>query len=152
MREGIKACPNNWKTAMCVQDIISSLINITAEISKQEVDNFVRMCQIFAKHNPITDGSSATKTTPKTISSQLAIFDSIKNTNLSKLLQKEIAKFCVPSTMQHRQHFESEIFSTMRSFLREFDSSLKLYAFGSSQYGIKLSGSNYNLMIVTCGF
>lgn len=160
MRKGIKACPKNWENCtMCVQDIISSHINITAEISKQEVDNFVRLCQTFAKHEPkFDDGShSVTKTIAKPISNQPnTLFsltsDSIKNTNLIELLEKEISKFCSPSTMELRQRFEWEIFSTMESFLHEFDPSLKLCAFGSSQYGIKLPGSNYNLMVVTSKF
>lgn len=163
MRKGIKACPKNWENCtMCVQDIISSHINITAEISKQEVDNFVRLCQTFAKHKPkFDDGShSVTKTIAKPTSNQSntlfsLTFDSIKNTNLIdliKLLEKEISKNCSPSAMELRQRFEWEIFSTMESFLHEFDPSLKLCAFGSSQYGIKLPGSNYNLMIITSKF
>lgn len=159
MRVGIKTCPKNWMTStMWVQDIILPRVNITADISGQEVDNFVRMCQIFAKHKLNTDGGSqrVTQTTLKTNSSQSVIpllptFDSI-NTNLVKLLEKEVRKFCLPSNIQQRQHFESEIFSTMQSFLHQFDASLKLYAFGSSQYGIRLPGSNYNLMIVSSGF
>lgn len=155
MRVGIKTCPKNWMTStMWVQDIILPRVNITAEISGQEVDNFVRMCRIFAKHKLNTDGGS--QSVMKTNSSQpvislLPTFDSV-DTNLVKLLEKEVSKFCLPSNIQQRQHFESEIFSTMQSFLHQFDASLKLYAFGSSQYGIRLPGSNYNLMIVSSGF
>lgn len=159
MREGIKASPKNWiNCTMCVQDIISARINIAAEIPKHEVDNFVRMCQMFAKPKPNTGRSSQNMTTmtlPKTISSQsnTPILNSAKNLNsLVKLLEKEVTNICLPSTLQLRQHFESEIFSMLQLFLHEFDSSLKLYAFGSSQYGVKLPGSNYNLMIVTGRF
>ena len=40
--------PENWKNcSMYVQDLVRPDVNITAEISKKEADNFQQMCEIF---------------------------------------------------------------------------------------------------------
>lgn len=48
MRDGIESNAANWKDCtMYVQDIQTPGINVTAEISKEETNNFKKMCQIF---------------------------------------------------------------------------------------------------------
>lgn len=52
MRDGIKSNAWNWKNCtMYVQDFKSPGINITAEISKEEANNFIQMCNIFVTSN-----------------------------------------------------------------------------------------------------
>lgn len=62
----IIACSNNWENcAMWVQDVISLSTNITAEITEKEANNFVRMCQVFAKYSECsTIASSDSNMTP----------------------------------------------------------------------------------------
>lgn len=44
----METCPENWQNCtMYVQDLVRPEINITAEISKEEAENFQHMCQIF---------------------------------------------------------------------------------------------------------
>lgn len=52
LRDAMKSNAANWKDcAMFVQDIKSHGTNITAEISKEEVTNFKKMCQLFFADN-----------------------------------------------------------------------------------------------------
>lgn len=51
MRDGIAAKPENWRNCvMWVQDIVSPSVNITAEISKEDALNFIKLCQIFCSY------------------------------------------------------------------------------------------------------
>lgn len=48
VREGMKANPRAWeKCTMFVQDIQSPSINITAELTEEEVDSFKQICKLF---------------------------------------------------------------------------------------------------------
>lgn len=52
LREGIKENHSNWENcAMHVQDLKSPGINITAEISEEEANNFKQLCKMFASHD-----------------------------------------------------------------------------------------------------
>lgn len=159
MREGIKACPKNWENCtMCVQDLISLRTNITAEIIKQEVDNFVRMCQIFTKHLPKFDdecskspASSSVNNMDLSLSGERTL-NSNQHMILINLIDKEIKNSRSPAVVEVRQRAELEITSTMAKFIREFNPSLKLYPFGSTQYGIRFANTNFNLLIVNGSF
>lgn len=49
----MSSCPENWSNCvMHVQDMISPSTNITAEISKRDMDNFVNMCRMFLNYLP----------------------------------------------------------------------------------------------------
>lgn len=146
MRDGIAACPNNWQSCvMWVQDIVLPHINITAEISKEEIDSFVRMCRIFSEYvptfyddNECLDGSS--------------MLDPLQDANLLNLIEKGISTSKSPEVLEERQRAEFEIVSTLAKCVREFDSSLTIYPFGSTRYGIRRANANFNLLIITSKF
>lgn len=146
MRDGIETCPSNWDDCvMWVQDPILASVNITAEISKQEVNNFVEMCKIFAKNVPKTEiqcENAILKTTPAT--SEL-----IENVNLFSFIEKEMNNIHSASLLEARLRYEIEISATLTKYIQQFDETLKIYAFGSSQYGIKMKNNNFNLLITT---
>lgn len=133
---------------MFVQDIVLLDTNITAEISKNEVDNFVGMCQIFSKYgSKLDDECTMSQSKPSSPIGDPTL--SINHTtNLIELIEKEIASSHVPAVLEMRQRAELEIISTLTKYVRDFKPSLKLYPFGSTQYDIKLACSNFNLLIV----
>lgn len=151
MRNGIKACPKNWQNCtMWVQDCISPSTNITAEIPKPEVDNFIKMCQMFATHvpklmiNPKIQGD-APQASSSTLKNETISFNGDKK--VLDLIQKEIPGDCVPKDLERRQCSEKTIISTLTQFIGKFDASLKLFPFGSSEYGIKWPNSNFNILV-----
>lgn len=140
----ILACPNNWvDCSMWVQDAVSLSTNITAEITRKEVDNFVRMCKIFAKN---TECSNITRILPSSPA------NSIQVTHLIRLIERDISDSIVPSLSETRIRFELEIISMLKKYINEFDPSLKLYPFGSSQYSAITTNTNFNLLITTSKF
>lgn len=137
---GIIACPNNWENCMMwVQDAIS-LSNITAEITKNEIDNFVRMCKFFAEYSDCS-----------TIARNLepSMLNSIQVTELIRLIERDVSDSIVTSLLKTRKRFELEIISTLEKYVYEFDPSLKLYPFGSSQYRVGATNTNFNILITT---
>lgn len=150
MRDGIKACPNNWQNCIIwVQDIVSPHINITAEISKPEVDKFVRMCQLFSEHAPAfyddhNDGLTSIEEMP--------IQDRLPVSELLRFIEERISLSQSTEFLQPRQHAEREILSELTKFVQEFDPSLTVQPFGSTIYGIRHVGANFNLLIITSKF
>lgn len=145
----MKQCPENWENCtMFVQDIVSLGTNITAEITKKEVDNFVRMCQIFAKHVlKFEDECMKSHVKPiNPVGDRALSVD--QSTNVLELVEKIITNSHVPAVLAVRQRAELEIISTLTKYIREFRPSLKLYPFGSAQYGIKFAYANLNVLIV----
>ncbi|XP_055323571.1 uncharacterized protein LOC129578676 isoform X2 [Sitodiplosis mosellana] len=56
LRDGIANNPANWTDCvMWVEDIVSPEVNITAEISNEDANNFVKLCQMFSSHVPKLD-------------------------------------------------------------------------------------------------
>lgn len=90
----ISACPKNWKDCtMCVQDLISLHVNITAEITKQEVDNFMQMCKIFAKQlsKCYVECSAIAANTPSTSGNIAQLIPNLKqDDDLVSLIEKGI--------------------------------------------------------------
>lgn len=137
MRDGIKACPSNWNDcAMCVQDFVSPSINITAEVSLAEVDNFVKMCKLFAKHSQQLE-SLTCQSIP------------CADEDLVALIEKEINDSRFPPFLEDRRKFKLEIGETLTKYVQQFDKSFKIIPFGSSRFGIKLHNNNFNLLINT---
>lgn len=141
MHVDIIACSNNWENcAMWVQDAISLGTNITAEITEFEANSFVRMCNTFAEY-------------PKYSTIARSLKQSELNTNqvmdLVRLIEKDISQSIETSQLQARKQFESEIISTLEKYIHEFDPSLKLYPFGSSHYGIRITNANLNILVTT---
>lgn len=153
MRNGINACPKNWHNCtMWVQDFISLSTNITAEIPKPEVDNFIKMCQMFASHEPrITITPKIQSAAPKTATNTLKneTVSVIDDKKVLDLIQQEISGDCVPNDLETRHCFEQTIVATLTQCIGKFDASLQLFPFGSSQYGIKWPNSNFNILVVT---
>lgn len=110
MRDGIKACPANWSNcSMWVQDLVSPCTNITAEISKQEVDNFLKMCRMFSTHVPKLNLSKSSGL-PNTASSVNEInANANRNVDLIVSIEKEITNSLSPSYLEFRQRSELEI-------------------------------------------
>lgn len=127
---------------MCVQDLLSLSTNITAEVTKQEVDHFVHMCKLFSKHVPKFDDEYAPSPT-STMNKRTEQSSSVNHkSKLNDLMKKESPKTDL------RQQAEMEITSILAKYVRAFKPSLKLYPFGSTQYGIRYAGANFNLLIV----
>lgn len=142
MRDAIKSCPMNWENCtMCVQDLISLSTNITAEMTKHEVDNFVRMCKIFSERSNISENISAS-------------INCDQVTIAIDLIEKEISESRVAAMLETRKRFELEIISILRKYVHQYDSSLELHPFGSSQYGVKIANTDFNLAVTTskCDF
>lgn len=146
MRGGVDACPSNWNNcAMWVQDPILSSMNITAEISKAEVDSFVRMCKIFAKHVPkieIMCENLMSQSTPH-IS---------QNETLIPLIEKLINNTRFTSFLETRLKFKLKTTAILTKYVQEFDQSLEILPFGSSRFGIEYHNCNFNILITTSGY
>lgn len=135
----------NWTNcAMWVQDIASPGTNIMAEISKQDANYFKQFCQKFSIHAPKFN-EVTTLSTIKTIAeekpSQGGILD---------LVEKKIVHMW--SLLESRQRVEANIISTITKYINSFDASLCIVRVGSSQYGIRGSKANVNLLINTRKF
>lgn len=146
MRDGIAVCPNNWQNCiMWVQDIVSPHINITAEISNQEIDSFVRMCRIFSEYVPTLYDDNE-------YLDGLSMLDPLQDANLLNLIENGISNSKSPEVLEQRRRAELEIVSTLTKYIREFDSSFTVYPFGSTRYGIRRANANFNLLIITSKF
>lgn len=140
MNLDIIACLSNWENcAMWVQDAISLSTNIAAEITENEVDNFIRMCKVFAEHSECATSAGLGPSGRNAI--QVA--------NLMEFIENEISDLSMASRREVRNRFELEIVSTLEKYICDFDTSLKFYPFGSSQYGDRITNSNFNLLITT---
>lgn len=157
-------CPGNWKNcSMYVQDPISPSTNITAELTKYEVDNFIKMCKIFATYESIVDSSyvspmsSASSACSLSSASQLssrssadkALPQNNQNIDVVSSIVVEMAQVRLVSFIETRQSNESEILAILRQYIHNHDSSLEIYPCGSTQYGIRFLNSNFNLLINT---
>lgn len=153
MRNDIAACSKNWEDCtMCVQDLILPHKNITAEITKQEVDNFVRMCQMFAKQLPNCYDECSTTTQATTSKISLPSQNLEQEADFICSIEERISNTRLPAVLETRKHFEEEITSILGTYIQKFDPSLKLYPFGSTQYGVKIANANFNLLITTSEF
>lgn len=134
---------------MCVQDLILPHINITAELTKQKVDNFVRMCQIFAKQLPNCDDECSMTIPNTTCTMGLPLQSLNQGLDFIGLIKKEISSSHVATVLERRKKFELEITSKLATYIRKFNPTLKLFPFGSTQYGVKIANANFNLLIST---
>lgn len=153
LRDGIAANKKNWENCtMCVQDLILPHINIMAEITKQEVDNFVRMCQIFAKQLP-SCYDACPGTAPNTSCYvELSLQNLNRDIDFISQIKKEISNSCLPAALETRKRFELEITSTLATCIQKFDPTFKFYPFGSTQYDVKVANANLNFLISTSEF
>lgn len=140
MNLDIIACLNNWENcAMWVQDAISLSTNIAAEITENEVDNFIRMCKVFAEHSECATRAGL----------EPSGRNAIQVADLKELIENEISDSNITSRREARNRFELEIVSNLEKYIYEFSAKLKFYPFGSSQYGDKITNANFNLLIAT---
>lgn len=54
--------------------------------------------------------------------------------------------------MTTHNHFKREIISTLNGYVKDVDSTLELVPFGSNEYNLNESGSNFNLFVFTSTF
>lgn len=148
------SCSKNWENCtMCVQDLIQPHVNITAEISKQEVDNFVRLCQIFSKQSSKYFDDCFTRNTLSTVSKTDVPSEILKhNPDFLSSIEKEILNSRMPTVLETRKRYEVEITSRLATYIQKFDPSLKLYPLGSTQYGVQITNANFNLLVSTSEF
>lgn len=164
---------------MFVEDLIAVGKNITAETSEEHAVHFKEMCKLFAFINPHDHDESVDEYLLKLSlersananeingSSALALPDRSVNRNFvqvagcsSQNLQRSDPRIRaiessiprVPSPMKSRGSFELDIFTIVVQFIHHLDPGMKLFPFGSTQYGIKYPNVNYNLLVTTGEF
>lgn len=120
---------------MFVQDIVSSSVNITAEVSEQEAQNFKMMCQQFSVYLSAYNSQRRLIVNP-----HKSIFDTIKRDvmNLHQPWQFE----------SPYRAFEAEIIFTLTKFVQHFNPYLKIIPFGSTTYlfeSLRIKGKKANL-------
>lgn len=72
------------------------------------------------------------------------------NQNDRSIEQETTVSQSVPSVPQARQNFELEIFKILVQFIHNLDPTMKLFPFGSTQYGVASpNATNFNLLITT---
>lgn len=133
---------------MWVQDTVSPHVNITAEIAKTEVDNFVRMCQVFSEYVPSFYEDSEFLENATSMEN-LSPLDTVQDANLLRLIEEGISNSQSPEVLRARQRDEHEILSILKTFIQSFDPSLELHPFGSVMYGIRRGDANFNLLVIT---
>lgn len=69
-----------------------------------------------------------------------------------RLMEKVTINTRLPSATVNRQQFELEIFAIIVQFVLDLDPAMKLFPFGSTQYGLASINSNFNLLITTGQF
>lgn len=216
---GIELNIVNWTNcAMYVQDIKDPGINIAAAISKNEAQNFKKMCSLFAtaklhskfieeyaskmsssqfanKGNALgsqiskpsgvsiqslTDALifAASKTKVEDLKQSTSKSASLPTLNIDKtsndqasinqaleiLMQKLIDFRNVYNAVTERtgvllmerllgitnhERFKREIISSLTGYVKSIDSTLEIVPFGSNQYNLNESGSNFNLFVFT---
>lgn len=131
---------------MWVEDIVSSDVNIMAEFSQDDANNFVKLCQMLYSQmstcNEVKFVSSST-VGPKPPANLNP------DTEVISLIETEIAGMSQPSFLESRRRSEVEIISILTKNIKSFDASLDILVFGSSHYGIKGSNTNLNFLINT---
>lgn len=153
MRDSISANLKYWENCtMWVQDLIPPYLNITAEITDQEVGNFVRMCQLFADYSPKCYDDCSMTTPNATCNVRLPLQNLKQDADFMSLIQREISNSRLPSVLETRKRFELEITSMLARCVQKFDSSFKLYSFGSTQYDVRIANANFNVLISTSKF
>lgn len=127
---------------MWVEDLVRPDVNITAEISNDDANNFVKLCQMFYSHAPkVNSMNNLPRSIPTANFSQ--------NADIFSLIKKEIADMSQPSFIEFRRRSEVEVISLLTKYIQQFNASLEILVFGSSHYGIKGSNTNLNLLINT---
>lgn len=122
---------------------MSPEVNITAEISNEDADNFVKLCQMFSSHLPKLDEVNLTNDSIR------EIVNLNQRSEISRLTEEKIAATSHPLLLGSRQRSEAEIISALYKYIHDFDASLEIHSFGSSRYGITASDANFNLFINT---
>lgn len=120
---------------MFVQDIVSSGVNITAEVSEKEAQNFKMMCQQFCMYLSAYNSQRSLIVNPNK-----NIFDVIKRDvmNLNQPWQFELPY----------RAYEAEIILTLTKFVQYFNPYLKIIPFGSTTYlfeSLRIKGKKTNL-------
>lgn len=160
MRDGIKACPENWTNcSMYVQDPVLLSTNITAELTKQDVDNFRKMCKLYKNYvlkiNRVNPGSSTCSSSIMSLASSmnvLTINDS-QSTDIVTVIENDMLMLKNRSLfIKNRENSENDIFSILTQYIHTFDSSLKVYSCGSTQYNIRMQDTNFNILVTTSNF
>lgn len=181
LRDGMSSQFGNWgNCTMFVEDLNAIGKNITAEIPTDHAVHFKEMCKLFAlisshEHDQAIDeyllklsqaqsanatNGSAERTVVEIAgcsSQSLQREDPRIRKNLSsnhdvRLTEKQATIPRLPATMETRQSFELEIFTIVVQFIHDLDPTMKLFPFGSTQYGIKYPNANFNLLVTTGEF
>lgn len=144
LRDAIAKYPANWVDCeMWVEDIVSPEVNITADISNEDANNFIKLCQMFSCHVPNLNEGISTK---KSIH---GIVNLNQRAEISRLIEMEIATMSQPLFLESRRRSEVALTAILTDYIYKFDAALEIHVFGSSFYGIKGTNTNFNLLINT---
>lgn len=164
---------------MFIEDLNAMGKNITAEIPADHVIQFKEMCKRFALidsheydqaideyllkltlvwpsnavNGSATINASSELHLPERLVNNVGEMAGCSSQNLQRIHPRlhgkrtEIPR--LPSLMDCRGGFEYEIFTIVVQFIHDLDPTLKLFPFGSTQYGIKYPNANFNLLITT---
>lgn len=125
---------------MWVQDICAYGTNIMAEISNDEGNNFIKLCQMFSSYNPKSDQTPTNSATMPILNQGDEVFS---------MIDKKIADMRKESFMQSRGNVEKDIVCNLTKYINAFDASFGITKIGSSHYGIKGTKTDVNLLVNT---
>lgn len=147
---------------MFVEDLNAVGKNITAEIPEEHAVHFKEMCKLFALINaPEHDAAIDEYLLKLSLARSPNANANAMNTNsVPPLMERSVRDprirekepLRAQSIVDPRASFELEIFTVVVQFIYDLDPAMKLFPFGSTQYGIKYPNANYNLLVTTGEF
>lgn len=134
---------------MWVQDPVVLSTNITAPFTKDEVNKFIKLCQMFVTYKPNFDDALPYLSVTR------------EQINVNQGIEKRIdfrMFFAMMETsaeegkdhivfMRIRKDYEMNLINKLNLYLKSFDSNLYAIHFGSSHYGLTKRASDLNLFI-----
>lgn len=120
------------KTTINSQDVIAKIKNKINALNSEESNNI----------NRETNADQSKRACMSTVKR-------LEVTELISSIEKDISDSCVSSLLDTRKRSELEIVSALQKYVHEFYPSSKLYPFGSCQFGIGTTNSNFNLLVKT---
>lgn len=137
---------------MFVEDLNVVGRNIMAEIPPDQAHNFKEMCKLFAfmdlhEQEQAVDLYLLKLSQVRNASKNCTVFNN-PNQDVG-LIENRLPSTSVADV---RKLFEMDIFTVVAQYIHELDPTLKLFPFGSTQYGFTFPNTNFNLLITTGEF
>lgn len=178
LRDGMSLRYRDWANcSMFVEDLIVVGKNIAAEVPEEHAAHFKEMCKIFARnsseYDKAIDEHLLQLTLLRSENENAMNANSVPDRSLNRSLDE--AAGCSPQSLHRNdprirgqksiprlprlveprdrfERFEYEIFAIIVQFIHDLDPGMKLFPFGSTQYGIKHPNADYNLLVTTGEF